>query len=120
MWIGSFGHEYLDLRLKNTDVYFDIRDDFPKINIKCRFGIDKKIQKHYLSQEGVKDLYKKNIYAKVMKKIDQRKHHSFRVFIGDQYGAKESVILVEKLEKDLLKKHKIQSTIDHVTLTVSV
>lgn len=117
MYIASFGHEHLELKLKSTDVYFDIRDDFPLCNEKSKFGIDKKIQRNYLNQEGVKKKYKKEIYKKVLKKIIVRKHHNFRVFIGDIHGAKEAVILVEKLEKDLLKKQQIVSHIDHITLT---
>tara|TARA_X000000950_G_scaffold271945_1_gene353859 strand:- start:715 stop:1077 length:363 start_codon:yes stop_codon:yes gene_type:complete len=120
MYIGSFGHDYLDIKLKSTDVYFDIRDEFPKYTGKERFGIDKKVQKAYLRQEGVKCLYKKEIYEKVVKKIEKRRHHNFRIFIGDQHGAKESVILVEKLERDLMKKKKIVSTIDHITLTACI
>ena len=57
---------------------------------------------------------------KVVKKIEKRRHHNFRVFIGDQHGAKEAVILVEKLERDLTKKKRIMSTIDHITLTACV
>jgi RNase adaptor protein for sRNA GlmZ degradation len=119
MYIGSFGHDFLELKLRSSDVYFDIRDDFPSVQAKCRFGINKQIQKSYLKQEGVKELYKKNIYEKVVKKITKRKHNNFRVFIGDKLGAKESVILVERLEKDLFKRHKIMSQIDHITLTAS-
>ena len=117
MYIGSFGHEYLELKLKNTDVYFDIRDEFPLCTNKCKFGISKKVQKSYLKQKGVKKKYRKDIYEKVVKKIVKRKHHNFRVFIGDSHGAKEAVILVEKLEKDLLKKQHITANIDHITLT---
>ena len=120
MYIGSFGHDYLEIKLKSTDVYFDIRDEFPIYTGNERFGISKKVQKAYMQQEGVKELYKKEIYEKVVKKIKKRNHHNFRVFIGDQHGAKEAVILVEKLEKDLLKKKKIMSTIDHITLTACV
>ena len=120
MYIGSFGHDYLDIKLKSTDVYFDIRDEFPICSGTDRFGIKKQVQKAYLKQEGVKELYKKEIYNKVVKKIEKRRHHNFRVFIGDKHGAKESVILVEKLERDLMKKKRIISTIDHITLTASV
>jgi len=120
MYIASFGHDHLEVKLKATDVYIDIRDEFPLFKGKARFGLDKKIQKAYMVQEGVKDLYKKEIYDKVVKKMNKRKHHNFRVFIGDQHGAKESVILVEKLERDMLKKHRIMSTIDHITITASV
>jgi len=120
MYIGSFGHEHLEIKLKSSDVYFDIRDEFPLCTTKCRFGIDKKVQKAYIKQQGVKELYKKEIYEKVKKKIERRKHHNFRVFIGDTSGAKEAVILVEKLEKDLLKKMRIVATIDHITLTAHV
>ena len=121
MFIGSFGHDYLELKLKSTDVYFDIRDDFPLSTDKSsRFGINKQVQKKYLKQEGVKALYKKEIYEKVVKKIKNRKHHNFRVFIGDKDGAKEAVILAEKLEKDMMKKHKIMATIDHITLTACI
>lgn len=120
MYIGSFGYEHLDIRLKSSDVLFDIRDEFPKCNIKGRFGLNKSIQKSYLQQEHVKELYKKEIFSKVIKKIEKRRHHNFRVFIGDEHGAKEAVILVERLERDLLKKKKIVSTIDHITLTAHV
>ena len=121
MYIGSFGHDHLELKLRSTDVYLDIHDDFPTCADKTsRYGINKSVQKNYLKQEGVKALYKKEIYEKVVKKINKRKHHNFRVFIGDSSGAKESVILVERLEKDLVKKHRIVSTIDHITLTASV
>ena len=121
MYIGSFGHDYLELKLKSTDIYIDIRDDFPICKDKTsRYGINKSIQKNYLKQDGVKALYKKEIYEKVVKKINKRNHHNFRVFIGDSSGAKESVILAERLERDLVKKHKIVSSVDHITLTASV
>lgn len=120
MYIASFGHEHLDIKLKSTDVYFDIRDEFPTCVGNDKFGIKKQVQKAYLKQEGVKELYKKEIYNKVVKKIETRRHHNFRVFIGDKRGAKESVILVEKLERDLMKKKRIISTIDHITLTACV
>jgi len=121
MYIGSFGHDHLELKLRSTDVYFDIRDEFPSsLDKKSRYGIDKKVQKKYRNQKGVKELYKKEIYAKVMKKIERRKHHNFRVFVGDSDGSKESVILVEWLERDLAKKHKIISSVDHITLSASV
>jgi RNase adaptor protein for sRNA GlmZ degradation len=121
MFIGSFGHKHLELKLRSTDVYFDIRDEFPKCDDKrSLFGIDKKIQKGYLKQKGVKKLYKKEIYEKVVRKIKKRKHHNFRVFIGDNNGALEAVILAEKLERDLTKKHKIIPFMDHITLTDSV
>jgi len=117
MYIGSFGHNYLEIKLKKNDVYFDIRDEFPAYAGKERFGISKVVQKLYFKQEGVKALYKKEIYEKVLKKIQNRRHHNFRVFIGDKHGAKESVMLVERLERDLFKKKRIMSTIDHITLT---
>ena len=121
MYIGSFGHDHLELKLRSTDVYFDIRDDFPTcVDKTSRYGINKSVQKSYLKQDGVKALYKKEIYEKVVKKINKRKHHNFRVFIGDSNGAKEAVILAERLERDLVKKHKIVSSIDHITLTASV
>lgn len=121
MYIGSFGHDHLELKLKSTDIYIDIRDNFPTCTDKTsRYGINKSIQKKYLKQEGVKALYKKEIYKKVVTKINKRRHHNFRVFIGDSSGAKESVILAERLERDLVKKLKIISTIDHITLTASI
>lgn len=120
MYIASFGHEHLELKLRSTDVYFDIRDEFPQCNAKSKFGINKRIQRNYLKQNGVKQKYREQIYTKVVKKITTRKHHNFRVFIGDKHGAKEAVILVEKLEKDLLKKQNILANIDHITLTAII
>lgn len=116
MYIGSFGHEHIELRLKSTDVYIDIRDDAPVYDSK-KLGMNRAIQKQYLEKEGVKAYYKKNIYEKILVKIQQRKTTSFRVFIGDDHGKYASVVFVEKLERDLLKKKKIYSTIEHITIT---
>lgn len=116
MYIGSFGHEHIELRLKNTDVYIDIRDDAPVFDSK-KIGMNRAIQKEYLKKKDVKTYYKKNIYEKIIAKIHKRKNANFRVFIGDDYGRYASVVFVEKLERDLIKKHKIYPTIDHITIT---
>lgn len=122
MYIASFGHQYMkEIRLKLTDVYIDIRDDYPKMTPETKkFGIDKKLQKQYFSMEGVKKYYKKKIRKKIRKKIKSRKNSHWRVFIGDNLGRLESVMLAERLEHDMIKKYKVYPTIEHLTLTAGM
>ena len=115
MYVASFGHSCLELRLKSTDVYIDIRDDAPAFESK-KFGIDRKAQREYWKIEGSKAFYKEKVYAKVKKQLEKRKNARWRVFIGDEEGKLVAVIMAERLERDLIKKHNIYPTLEHITL----
>ena len=116
MHLLSFGHiKHKHLTFKINDLYFDIRDDLISCSSK-KSGVVRTVQKNYLKQQKVKKFYRKKILKKVLKTLKKRKHTRWKIFIGDHDGLIESVVFIEQLERDLIKKCNIHSTVEHLTI----
>lgn len=120
MHIVTIGYNHMqELKIKKGDLYLDIREGLPLSEFKT-FGVHRKVQHNYLKQKGVKQFYKQKIFNKVEQKIKSERSRHFQILISDWWGKTESVVLAEKLERDLAKKYNIYSTVYHTHILADV
>lgn len=121
MHIVTIGYNHLqELKLLKGDLFIDIREDLPLSEKFKTFGVHRRVQKVYLKQKGVKEFYKKHVLEKVEQKIKRDKTRHFNIYISDWWGKTEAVVLAEKLERDLIKRYQIYSTVYHTHILADV
>lgn len=121
MHIVTIGYNYLqEIKLIKGDLFLDVRDKLPLSQKFKTFGVHRRVQKTYLREKGVKEFYKKQVLDRVEQKIKRDRTRHFTIYISDWWGKTESVVFAEKLERDLIKKYQIYSTVYHTHILLDV